>query len=87
MLTPQMIEGMFAGIAEKTTEEKLKLDFHELNLSVRARKCLMRFGVSTIGDVVRLSPVEMLKCKNFGKVSLNDIKITLARIGLYLEGE
>ena len=73
-------------IRKMPTDEKLKLSVGELCLPPRARKCLMHFGVSTLGDLVRLNQIEMLKFKNFGKVSLNRIESELAEIGLYLEG-
>ena len=46
----------------------------DLNLSVRARKCMIRLGVSTIGELVRRTGDELLECKNFGVTSLNEVR-------------
>lgn len=59
----------------------------ELNLSVRARKCMIRLGVSTIGDLVRRTGDELLECKNFGVTSLNEVREKLVGHGLKLRGD
>jgi DNA-directed RNA polymerase subunit alpha len=59
----------------------------ELNLSVRARKCLTRLGISTIGDLVQHSGDEMLECKNFGVTSLVEIRNRLHEYNLKLRGD
>ncbi len=56
----------------------------ELNLSVRARKCLQKLNLRTIGDVTRTTEAELLGCKNFGVTSLNEITKALAGVGLSL---
>ncbi|MCP4250278.1 MAG: tetratricopeptide repeat protein [bacterium] len=56
----------------------------ELELSVRARKCLQRLGVATLGELVARSEAELLAIKNFGQTSLNEIKRRLAEAGLAL---
>ncbi|MFZ5830034.1 MAG: DNA-directed RNA polymerase subunit alpha C-terminal domain-containing protein [Planctomycetota bacterium] len=59
----------------------------ELNLSVRARKCMIRLGINTIGDLVRKTGDDLLECKNFGVTSLNEVREKLTQIGLKLRGE
>ncbi len=59
----------------------------DLNLSVRARKCMIRLGISTIGDLVRRTGDDLLECKNFGVTSLNEVREKLAVHGLKLRGE
>lgn len=59
----------------------------DLNLSVRARKCMVRLGLSTIGELVRKTGDELLECKNFGVTSLNEIRDKLAQQGLKLRGD
>ncbi|MEZ6096757.1 MAG: DNA-directed RNA polymerase subunit alpha C-terminal domain-containing protein [Pirellulaceae bacterium] len=59
----------------------------DLNLSVRARKCMSRLGLATIGELVRKSGDDMLECKNFGVTSLNEVREKLEQIGLKLRGE
>ena len=57
---------------------------NELELSVRAANCLKNANIKTIADLVQKTEVEMLKTKNFGKKSLNEIKEILTELGLTL---
>jgi len=57
---------------------------HELEFSVRAANCLKNASILTIGDLVRRSESEMLRTKNFGRKSLNEIKEILHEMGLSL---
>jgi DNA-directed RNA polymerase subunit alpha len=57
---------------------------NELELSVRAANCLKNANIKSIGELVQRSENEMLKTKNFGKKSLNEIKEVLAEMGLEL---
>jgi DNA-directed RNA polymerase subunit alpha len=59
----------------------------DLNLSVRARKCMIRLGVSTVGELVRRTGDELLECKNFGVTSLNEVREKLTANGLKLRGD
>lgn len=59
----------------------------ELNLSVRARKCMIRLGIKTIGELIRCNQDELLECKNFGVTSLNEVREKLAAANLKLRGE
>lgn len=54
----------------------------DLELSVRSANCLKNAGIKTIGDLVVKTEAEMLKTKNFGRKSLNEIKEILAEMGL-----
>ena len=56
----------------------------ELELSVRASNCLKTANIRTIADLVQKSETELLKTKNFGKKSLNEIKTILGEMGLAL---
>lgn len=56
----------------------------ELELSVRARRCLQRLNVGSIGDLIQLSEGELLQTRNFGVTSLNEIKAKLTEMGLSL---
>lgn len=56
----------------------------ELELSVRAANCLKNANIRTIGDLVQKTEMEMLKTKNFGRKSLNEIKEILGGMGLSL---
>ncbi|MDD3470694.1 MAG: DNA-directed RNA polymerase subunit alpha C-terminal domain-containing protein, partial [Thermoguttaceae bacterium] len=70
-------------------DEQAKLDspIAELALSVRARKCMARLGINTIGDLVRLTGDQLLECKNFGITSLNEVKEKLTAANLRLRGD
>jgi len=59
----------------------------DLNLSVRARKCMTRLGLNTIGDLLRKTGDDLLECKNFGVTSLNEVRQKLAELKLKLRGE
>jgi DNA-directed RNA polymerase subunit alpha len=59
----------------------------DLNLSVRARKCMMRLGIATIGELLRKTGDELLECKNFGVTSLNEVREKLTAQGLRLRGD
>jgi len=62
--------------------DNLKRSVEELELSVRSYNCLKNADIKTIGQLVQKSEAEMLKTKNFGRKSLNEIKEMLAEMGL-----
>ena len=59
----------------------------DLNLSVRARKCMIRLGINTISELVRRTGDDLLECKNFGVTSLNEVREKLTGRGLKLRGD
>ena len=59
----------------------------DLALSVRARKCMIRLGITTIGELVRHTGDELLECKNFGVTSLNEVRDKLVVHSLKLRGD
>ena len=74
----------------EVVEEENKLNrnlfktINELELSVRATNCLKNTNINYIGELVQRSEAEMLKTKNFGRKSLNEIKQVLSEMGLSL---
>jgi DNA-directed RNA polymerase subunit alpha len=64
--------------------ENLDKSVEELELSVRSYNCLKNAGIKTIRELVQKTEGEMLKTKNFGRKSLNEIKEILAGMGLSL---
>src|ERR1035441_1470637 len=56
----------------------------ELELSLRSYNCLKNANIQSIGELVQKTEAEMLKTKNFGRKSLNEIKEILAQMGLSL---
>ncbi len=62
--------------------ENLKRSVEELELSVRSYNCLKNANIKSIGELVQKTEAEMLKTKNFGRKSLNEIKEILSEMGL-----
>jgi DNA-directed RNA polymerase subunit alpha len=69
---------------EEKINEHLLRSVDELELSVRSYNCLKNANIRTIGELVQKTDAEMLKTRNFGKKSLNEIKSILAEMGLSL---
>jgi len=69
---------------DEPLNENLYRSVSELELSVRSINCLQNAKIETIGDLVQKSEQEMLKTKNFGRKSLNEIKVILTEMGLSL---
>jgi len=89
--------SIFINFEEETAAEEIPLDaqterfnehlnrsVEELELSVRSYNCLKNANIQTIGDLVVRSEADMLKTKNFGRKSLNEIKEILTTMGLGL---
>jgi len=68
-------------------EKALEMTIEELDLSVRAFNCLKRAGVNTVGDLVSKSPEEMMKVRNLGKKSLEEVISKLNSLGFDLNKE
>jgi DNA-directed RNA polymerase subunit alpha len=64
--------------------EVLNRSVEELELSVRSYNCLKNANIQTIGELIQKTEPEMLRTKNFGRKSLNEIKEILANMGLSL---
>jgi DNA-directed RNA polymerase subunit alpha len=64
--------------------ENLNRSVDELELSVRSYNCLKNANIRTIGELVQRNESEMLKTRNFGRKSLNEIKEILVTMGLHL---
>ena len=64
--------------------QKLVLRINEIELSVRSTNCLAGADIDTIAELVIMPESEMLKFRNFGKKSLNEIKAKLEEMGLHL---
>ena len=64
--------------------KKLNISVNEIELSVRAANCLNNANITTVGELAQKTEAEMLKYRNFGKKSLNEIKAKLVELGLSL---
>jgi DNA-directed RNA polymerase subunit alpha len=85
--TPAPAEGAETGTeppVRSEVNEHLFRNVDELELSVRASNCLKTANIRTIADLVQKTESELLKTKNFGKKSLNEIKTILGEMGLSL---
>ncbi|MGA1980308.1 MAG: DNA-directed RNA polymerase subunit alpha C-terminal domain-containing protein [Sedimentisphaerales bacterium] len=72
-----------SGVREEN-EGLLSKSVDDLQLSVRARKCLQKLNIRTLGELVRRTDAELLGVKNFGVTSLNEIKKAVSNLGLSL---
>src|SRR5213082_2210156 len=74
--------------AQSQENQKLKkllnMSVNEIELSVRAANCLNNANITTVGQLAQKTEAEMLKYRNFGKKSLNEIKEKLTQLGLSL---
>jgi DNA-directed RNA polymerase subunit alpha len=68
-------------------QAQLTRPISDLNLSVRARKCMSRLGITTLGELVQRTPDELLSSRNFGVTSLNEVRAKLGEIGMKLRND
>lgn len=78
-LEPEVQEPV---VEREKINENLYRTVDELELSVRSANCLQNAGIKYIGELVQRTEAEMLKTKNFGRKSLNEIKEILSEMGL-----
>ncbi len=74
-------------MVEKEEEEKdrlLDMSIEELDLSVRSYNCLKRAGINTVEELIRRTEEDMMKVRNLGKKSLQEVKEKLAALNLSL---
>ncbi|HXG94086.1 MAG TPA: DNA-directed RNA polymerase subunit alpha [Blastocatellia bacterium] len=81
---PELAEADAEEAGRMTFNENLDRSVDELELSVRSYNCLKNADIRTIRELVQKTEPEMLKTKNFGRKSLNEIKEILASMGLHL---
>ncbi|MDK2880485.1 MAG: DNA-directed polymerase subunit alpha [Clostridia bacterium] len=89
---------LFTGLTENTAEQDpepeeevdekskiLEMPIEELELSVRSYNCLKRAGINTVEDLTQRTEEEMMKVRNLGKKSLEEVDRKLAELGLSLK--
>ena len=88
--------AMFTGLTERATtvdfnepedgkkEKVLEMTIEELDLSVRAYNCLKRAGINTVAELVQRNQEDMMKVRNLGKKSLEEVEQKLIGLGLGL---
>jgi DNA-directed RNA polymerase subunit alpha len=81
--------GHMHVIEEIPPEQKALLakPISDLNLSVRARKCMSKLGIQTLGDLIARTGDELMECKNFGVTSLNEVRDKLTALGMKLRND
>ncbi|MFM1800917.1 MAG: hypothetical protein RJA81_269 [Planctomycetota bacterium] len=74
---------------ELSAEEKALLSqpLSVLNLSVRARKCMTKLNIATLGELVSMTGDKLMECKNFGVTSLNEVREKLTSLNLKLRND
>ena len=71
-------------LEKEELRKKLNISVNEIELSVRAANCLNNANITTVGELAQKTEAEMLKYRNFGKKSLNEIKAKIMEMGLSL---
>lgn len=80
-------QNIVVAKSETTELPALKLTIEELDLSVRSFNCLKRANINTVRDLISRTPEEMMKVRNMGKKSLDEVQNKLAMMGLSLATE
>ena len=83
-ISPEDAAIKHSDVNYSSTNDNLFKNVDELELSVRSYNCLKNANIKTIIELVQKTEPEMLKTKNFGRKSLNEIKDILGRMGLHL---
>ena len=72
---------------DKSKEKVLEMTIEELDLSVRSFNCLKRAGINTVEDLISKSEEDMMKVRNLGRKSLEEVINKLNTLGLSLKKE
>lgn len=83
-LTDQPVQTIVAEPEETASGKNMDMTIEELDLSVRAFNCLKRASINTVGELVQKNQEDMMKVRNLGKKSLEEVEQKLAAIGLML---
>ena len=83
-LTDQVVTIGFNEKEDDHREKVLEMTIEELDLSVRAYNCLKRAGINTVAELVQRNQEDMMKVRNLGKKSLEEVEQKLAALGLAL---
>ncbi|MBU5236475.1 DNA-directed RNA polymerase subunit alpha, partial [Vibrio cholerae] len=72
---------------DKSNEKKLEMTIEELDLSVRSYNCLKRAGINTVQELNNKSEADMMRVRNLGRKSLEEVKNKLTELGLSFSKE
>ncbi len=78
----EVTNDVWKGDDNENKEKILNMTIEELDLSVRSFNCLKRAGINTVDDLINKSPDEMMRVRNLGKKSLEEVIIKLEQYGL-----
>lgn len=77
-------EGIFNTPEEDNTSKVMEMTIEDLDLSVRSYNCLKRAEINTVADLMQKSEDDMIKVRNLGRKSLEEVKKKLQELGLTL---
>ncbi len=77
-------DGLFTESAEEAGTKVMEQTIEDLELSVRSYNCLKRAGINTVAELVQKTEEDMMKVRNLGRKSLDEVKKKLAELGLSL---
>ena len=83
-LTDQVMPVSMVQPEDDKKEKVLEMTIEELDLSVRAYNCLKRAGINSVAELVQRNQEDMMKVRNLGKKSLEEVEQKLAALGLAL---
>jgi DNA-directed RNA polymerase subunit alpha len=69
---------------DKSKDKILEMTIEDLDLSVRSFNCLKRAGINTVDDLITKSPEDMMKVRNLGKKSFEEVRERLLSLGFDL---
>ncbi|MBR4847142.1 MAG: DNA-directed RNA polymerase subunit alpha, partial [Phascolarctobacterium sp.] len=78
-------QSIMAETKDNAKEKVLDLTIDELDLSVRSFNCLKRAGINTVEDLINKSEMDMMKVRNLGRKSLEEVIAKLASFGFALK--
>ena len=82
---PGAMPGLGAPAPSSGGSDPLEIPIEQLDLSIRARRCMDNLEIRTVGDLVRHSEAELLASKNFGQTSLNEVRRKLDGLSVTLK--
>lgn len=77
-------EGTFTEVPEESGSKTMEMTIEDLDLSVRSYNCLKRAGINTVAELVQKTEEDMMKVRNLGRKSLDEVKKKLHELGLSL---
>lgn len=83
-LEDETSDGVITEPVEETGPKTMEMNIEDLELSVRSYNCLKRAGINTVAELVQKSEEDMMKVRNLGRKSLDEVKKKLAELGLSL---